>query len=111
MCTGCIKRRGVNCNPIIQTNNNSFFINVERFLYQNLDISGLENYTLIDEQERDLKFPNTYWNSEVSPNNIPTKYNGCTSRIYLPMSTNEYVILLYPMAVKVEGRRFPSILF
>lgn len=79
---------------INQTNGNNFFINVERFLYQNLVISGLENFVLIDEEERDLKFPNTYWNSEVSPNNIPKKYNSCTSRLYFPMDTNEYVVLL-----------------
>jgi hypothetical protein len=29
---------------INQTNNNNFFINVERFLYQNLEASGLENF-------------------------------------------------------------------
>lgn len=79
---------------INHTNGGNFFINVERFLYQNLIISGLENYVLIDEQERDLKFPNTYWNSEVSPNNIPKKYNGGTSRMYWPIDTNEYIVLL-----------------
>lgn len=79
---------------VIETNKNSLFINVERFLYQNLSISDFENFVLIDEKERDLKFTNTYWNSEVSPNNIPKKYNGCTSRMYWPTDTDDFIMVL-----------------
>jgi len=75
-------------------NKNNNFINVERFLYLESEIVGLENFILINENERDIKFPNTYWNSEISPNNIPRKYKGGTSRIYLPRKTNEYVTII-----------------
>jgi hypothetical protein len=79
---------------IHKINKNNNFINVERFLYLCAEGAGIENFFFINEHDRDVYFPNTYWNSEISPHNIPKKYKGCTSRIYKPTHSNEYVIVL-----------------
>jgi hypothetical protein len=58
---------------INQTNGNNFFINVERFLYQNLVISGLENFVLIDEEENKLELCSKiidFWLIELDSNSI-----------------------------------------
>ena len=78
---------------IHKINKNNNFINVERFLYLSVEVAGLDNFLFIDENERNINFPNTYWNSEISPNNIPKKYKNCSSRMYLPMTSNEFVVV------------------
>lgn len=86
-------------NIINKLYGNSFFITVERFLYETFNHVDKSQLYLISENERDLTFKNVYWNSEISRNNLPKKYKNCGSRIYkildnLGKDINDYLIVL-----------------
>lgn len=62
---------------------NKDFMIVERYLYENFKSMGstklLKRSGTIDIQK---DFPDTVWNSETTPSNIESKFNGCTTKIY-----------------------------
>jgi glycosyltransferase involved in cell wall biosynthesis len=62
--------------------NNNNFINVEQFIYTNIVKNNSDDLYRSAGHQMRIDFKDTHWNSETSPSNISTKYEGCSSRIY-----------------------------
>lgn len=62
---------------------NMDFVIVERYLYENFrsrDSSKLIKRNGIDDITKD--FSDTIWNSETTPSNVDSKYDGCVTKLY-----------------------------
>ena len=63
--------------------NNNDFINVEQFIYTNISKNNVEDSLLrFDGSKMKEYFLDTLWNSETSQSNIPTIYEGVSTRLY-----------------------------
>jgi hypothetical protein len=70
-------------NFLLTQQKNKDFMIVERYLYENFRMSGsskLLKKSGIDDMNKD--FPDTIWNSETTPSNVASKYNGCITKLY-----------------------------
>jgi glycosyltransferase involved in cell wall biosynthesis len=63
--------------------NNNDFINVEQFIYTNILKNNVDDSLLrFDGSQMQKYFLDTRWNSETSQSNIPTIYEGVSTRLY-----------------------------
>jgi glycosyltransferase involved in cell wall biosynthesis len=57
------------------------FMSAETFIYENIKEHKNELIAYAGEQQM-IDFPDTVWNTEVSDSNLPSKYKGCSTKIY-----------------------------
>jgi hypothetical protein len=70
-------------NFLLTNQKNKDFMIVERYLYENFRMRGsskLIKKSGIDDMSKD--FPDTIWNSETTPSNVESKYDGCVTKLY-----------------------------
>lgn len=68
---------------IFSKKNNYDFMNVEEFLFQNIEDNDIDNliFKRLGQLQK-IDFEGTVWNTESSESNKPPKYEGCTTKIY-----------------------------
>lgn len=93
-------------NYIFQKRNNYDFMNVEEFLFKNIEENDVENLILQRPGElQKVDFDGTIWNTESSESNKPPKYEGCTSKIYRTNHDEyEFAIVTYNYTDKSKHR-------
>jgi len=69
------------------------FINVEEYLYYNMEINGMDTLLIKPSAEKHTDFPDTLWNTETSMSNIDEKYKGATTKFYKIMRKNDENIM------------------
>jgi glycosyltransferase involved in cell wall biosynthesis len=91
----------INCeedykNYLINNGFGTDFINVEKYLYHN--INQKDNGFLIrkkGEEEMYSDFVNTIWNTETTISNVSSKFNGCTTKLYNIIGQDHKMVLSY----------------
>jgi glycosyltransferase involved in cell wall biosynthesis len=74
----------------------SDFINVEKYVYNNLLKTGLSDIIVRNgESDMNSDFPNTLWNSISTQSNLPTKFNGCSTKIYMVDGSTDLSVLSF----------------
>ena len=72
------------------------FINVEKYVYTNLINCGLSEVVVRNgEDQMNEDFPNTLWNSISTQSNLPTKFNGCSTKIYKVDNSTDFSVLSF----------------
>jgi glycosyltransferase involved in cell wall biosynthesis len=72
------------------------FINVEKYVYNNLLKTGLSDIMVRNgESDMNSDFPNTLWNSTSTQSNLPTKFNGCSTKIYMVEGSTDLSVLSF----------------
>ena len=93
-------------------NDDNTFIMAEEFLYLNLQDST--EVVLREGQLMFSDFPDTQWNTEVSPCNLDKKYNLCSTKVYRNykqdesknlVEQNNYVLFSYNYSDQVRSRK------
>lgn len=88
----------------------SSFRNVEEFVRHNLNNSDLTNIKTLKGSDMNKDFPDTLWNTEVSPSNIDSKYKNCTTSLYRVFDTegnqkDSIAVLSYNYSESICTRR------
>jgi|WetSurSiteA1Bulk_404760.scaffolds.fasta_scaffold00273_7 hypothetical protein len=70
-------------NFLLVHQKNKDFMIAERYIYENFKMNGstrlLKRSGLTDIT---IDFPDTVWNTETTPSNVPAKYQGCITKLY-----------------------------
>lgn len=93
-------------NYIYNLKSNYDFINVEEFLFRNIEENDADKLIIKRPGEaQKIDFEGTIWNTVTSESNKPTKYEGCTSKIYKTNNNQfEFAILTYNYSDKSKNR-------
>jgi hypothetical protein len=89
-----------------QNNFGNTFKPVEVYLHANLKNSN-KNYVLLKngEEEMNLDFAGTIWNTESSQSTLPSYYEGCTTKIYNVKGQDIKVVLSFNYTNKEINRK------
>jgi glycosyltransferase involved in cell wall biosynthesis len=81
---------------LINNGFNNSFKPVEVYLYHSLNKGNEQNVLFRNgEEEMNIDFEGTIWNTETSQSTIHEKYEGCPSKIYFVSGSNNFAIVSY----------------
>jgi glycosyltransferase involved in cell wall biosynthesis len=79
---------------------------VEVYLYQNIKNGDIDNVLIKNgEEEMNLDFAGTIWNTESSQSTLPSYYEGCTTKIYNVKGQDIKVVLSFNYTNKEINRK------
>jgi hypothetical protein len=95
---------------LLITKKNKDFMICERYIYENFKMNGsskLLKRSGIDTMKTD--FSDTIWNSETTPSNVASKYDGCVTKLYKKrvkdQPDDEMIVFSYNYLLAKKKRR------